>query len=158
MATDPFGDFRSRRGSLFDEFFSEFFDRPFGIEGATSPTGARTSAPPARRAVEQVDITQFFSDATRELLQRAAQRAIDWGSLDLDTEHLLWAAMQDDLVAQIVRHADGDPAAIAAQIEAGTMGRPVDFGQVAAFLCSDPARFITGAALQVDGGVYAGLL
>ena len=118
MATnDPFGDFRRRRGSLFDEFFSEFFDRPFGIEGATSPTGTRTSAPPARRPVEQVDITQFFSDATRELLQRAAQLALDWGSLDLDTEHLLWAAMQDDLVAQIVRHADGDPAAIAAQVE-----------------------------------------
>jgi len=35
MATnDPFGDFRRRRGSLFDEFFSEFFDRPFGVEGA----------------------------------------------------------------------------------------------------------------------------
>jgi ATP-dependent Clp protease ATP-binding subunit ClpC len=118
MATnDPFGDFRSRRGSLFDEFFSEFFDRPFGMERATSPTGTRTSAPPARRPVEQVDITQFFSDATRELLQRAAQLALDWGSLDLDTEHLLWAAMQDDLVAQIVRHADGDPAAIAAQVE-----------------------------------------
>jgi ATP-dependent Clp protease ATP-binding subunit ClpC len=119
MATnDPFGDFRRRRrDSLFDEFFSEFFDRPFGIEGATSPTVTRTSAPPARRPVEQVDITQFFSDATRELLQRAAQLALDWGSLDLDTEHLLWAAMQDDRVAQIVRHADGDPAAIAAQVE-----------------------------------------
>ena len=119
MATnDPFGDFlRRRRDSLFDEFFSEFFDRPFGVEGPTSPTGTRTSAPPARRAVEQVDITQFFSDATRELLQRAAQLALEWGSLDLDTEHLLWAAMQDDLVAQIVRHADGDPAAIAAQVE-----------------------------------------
>jgi ATP-dependent Clp protease ATP-binding subunit ClpC len=118
MATnDPFGDFRRRRSSLFDEFFSEFFDRPFGVEGPTSPTGTRTSAAPARRAVEQVDITQFFSDATRELLQRAAQLALEWGSLDLDTEHLLWAAMQDDLVAQIVRHADGDPAAIAAQVK-----------------------------------------
>jgi 3-oxoacyl-[acyl-carrier protein] reductase len=57
-----------------------------------------------------------------------------------------------------VRGVNPDPEAIAAQIAAGTMGRPVDFGQVAAFLCSDPARFITGAALQVDGGVYAGLL
>ena len=118
MATnDPFGDFRRGRSSLFDEFLSEFFDRPFGIEGATGRTGTRTSAPLARRPVEQVDITQFFSDATRELLRRAAQLALDWGSLDLDTEHLLWAAMQDDLVAQIVRHADGDPAAIAAQVE-----------------------------------------
>jgi hypothetical protein len=63
MATnDPFGDFRRGRSSLFDEFLSEFFDRPFGIEGATGRTGARTSAPLARRPVEQVDITQFFSE------------------------------------------------------------------------------------------------
>ena len=32
----------------------------------------------------------------------------------------------------------------------GAGDKGVDFGQVAAFLCSDPARFITGAALQVD--------
>ena len=114
---DPFGDFRRRRGSLFDEFFSDFFDRPFGADPGTRPPGVRTAAPAARRPVEQVDITDFFSDATRELLQRAAQRALEWGSLDLDTEHLLWAAMQDDLVAQIVRNADGDPQAIAAQVE-----------------------------------------
>jgi ATP-dependent Clp protease ATP-binding subunit ClpC len=63
-----------------------------------------------------VDVTDFFSDAARELLQRAAQQALEWGSLDLDTGHLLWAAMQDDLVAQIVRQADGDPQAIAAQV------------------------------------------
>src|ERR671914_99432 len=116
MATnDPFGDFRRRRGSLFDEFFSDFFDRPFGAEPGARPS-ARFSAPPPRRRVEQVDITEFFSDATRELLQRAAQQALEWGSLDLDTDHLLWGAMQDDLVAQVVRHADGDPDAIAAQV------------------------------------------
>ena len=108
-ANDPFGDFRRRRGSLFDEFFSEFFDRPFGVEGGMSPSGAgtSTSAPPARRPVEQVDITQFFSDATRELLQRAAQLALEWGSLDLDTEHLLSAAMQD-FIDEVRPTDDGD--------------------------------------------------
>src|ERR671915_320333 len=119
MATnDPFRDFRRRRGSLFDEFFSDFFDRPFGADQGTGPSAVRpgTPAQTARRRVEQVDITQFFSDATRELLQRAAQRALEWGALDLDTDHLLWAAMQDELVAQIVRQADGDPEAIAAQV------------------------------------------
>src|ERR671915_316235 len=119
MATnDPFRDFRRRRGSLFDEFFSEFFDRPFGADQGTGPSAVRpgTPAQTARRRVEQVDITDFFSDATRELLQRAAQRALEWGSLDLDSDHLLWAAMQDDLVAQIVRQVDGDPQAIAAQV------------------------------------------
>jgi 3-oxoacyl-[acyl-carrier protein] reductase len=51
-----------------------------------------------------------------------------------------------------------DPAARAAAVEAGTLGRPADFGQVAAFVCSEHARFLNGAALQVDGGAYAGLL
>jgi len=57
-----------------------------------------------------------------------------------------------------IRHLNPDPDAVAAAVAAGTIGRPSDFGQVAAFLCSEPARFITGAALQVDGGAYAGLL
>ena len=39
-----------------------------------------------------------------------------------------------------------------------TLGDPADFGSVVAFLCSDQARFVTGVALQVDGGAYAGLL
>jgi 3-oxoacyl-[acyl-carrier protein] reductase len=48
--------------------------------------------------------------------------------------------------------------AAAGAVPAGVLGRAEDFGQVAAFLCSDPARFITGASLQVDGGAYAALL
>lgn len=38
---------------------------------------------------------------------------------------------------------------------AGRMGDPDDFGKVVAFLCSQPAGFVSGAALQVDG---AGIL
>ncbi|MEU8250328.1 SDR family oxidoreductase [Nonomuraea sp. NPDC048916] len=44
-----------------------------------------------------------------------------------------------------------------AQIPARAMGEPADFGAVAAFLCSDQARYITGAAIPVDGGIYQGL-
>jgi 3-oxoacyl-[acyl-carrier protein] reductase len=46
----------------------------------------------------------------------------------------------------------------AAGIPAGVLGDPADFGAVAAFLCSDQARFVTGASVQVDGGAYMGLL
>ena len=38
------------------------------------------------------------------------------------------------------------------------MGDPADFGKVVAFLCSEPATFISGAAVQVDGAGTLGLL
>src|SRR5258706_8374277 len=98
------------RGSLFDDFFSDFFnDRP--------RTGAAASPAQPSRQVERVDVTQFFSDATRDLLQRAARTALEWGSLDLDTDHLLYAALQDDVVRHVLQQIDADPDAIAAQVE-----------------------------------------
>jgi ATP-dependent Clp protease ATP-binding subunit ClpC len=99
--------------SLFDDFFSDFFgDTRRGGDGGGA---GRVGAP--QRQVERVDVTEFFSDATRELLQRAAQTALEWGSLDLDTDHLLYAALQDDVVRHVLRQVDVDPQAIAAQIE-----------------------------------------
>lgn len=46
----------------------------------------------------------------------------------------------------------------AAAVPAKVLGDPADFGAVVAFLCSEHARFVTGVALQVDGGAYAALL
>jgi 3-oxoacyl-[acyl-carrier protein] reductase len=39
----------------------------------------------------------------------------------------------------------------------GVMGDPDDFGKVVAFLCSEPAGFVNGAALVVDGGATLAL-
>ncbi len=47
--------------------------------------------------------------------------------------------------------------ALGATVPTGVVGDPADFGKVTAFLCSDQAKFITGAALPVDGGAYGGL-
>jgi ATP-dependent Clp protease ATP-binding subunit ClpC len=98
-------------GSIFDDFFSRFLDAP--ERGMSSPT--RRSTP--SRGAEQVDITQFFSDSTSALLQRAAQRAGEWGSVNLDDEHLLHAALEDGVVRRVVEEVDTDPDQIRAQIE-----------------------------------------
>lgn len=47
--------------------------------------------------------------------------------------------------------------AVADGIPARKVGDPGDFGRIAAFLCSAHASFVTGAAVPVDGGAYAGL-
>jgi 3-oxoacyl-[acyl-carrier protein] reductase len=51
----------------------------------------------------------------------------------------------------------GDTAGAARGIPAGVVGDPADFGAIVAFLCSEHASFVTGAAVPVDGGAYAGL-
>jgi ATP-dependent Clp protease ATP-binding subunit ClpC len=93
-------------GSLFDDFFDRFFDEePRG--GGVVP----------RRQAEQVDITQFFNDSTTELLQRAAGQAVEWGNLDLSSEHLLYAALEDNVVRRVLEGVEADPEAIRAQLE-----------------------------------------
>ncbi len=94
--------------SLFDEFFGRFFD-----EGAQGTVPGRTAAP---RRAEQVDITRYFSDATTEVLQRAARSAMEQGSLDLTDEHLLFAALEDPTVRRVLEAADADADQIHAQL------------------------------------------
>jgi 3-oxoacyl-[acyl-carrier protein] reductase len=47
---------------------------------------------------------------------------------------------------------------IEATIPTGRYGAPDEFGRMAAFLLSDAAAYITGASVQVDGGLIKGVL
>ena len=45
---------------------------------------------------------------------------------------------------------------VSAAIPVGRLGSPEEVGDVIAFLCSERASYITGASLQVDGGIIQG--
>jgi 3-oxoacyl-[acyl-carrier protein] reductase len=50
-----------------------------------------------------------------------------------------------------------DPQQLGGAVPVGFIGDAGDFGRVAAFLCSESARYVTGTALAVDGGSDGGL-
>jgi ATP-dependent Clp protease ATP-binding subunit ClpC len=92
------------RGGPFDDFFHALLAQ---LPGA--PDRANEHDEPAPPPVNQVDITKLFSDATRALLHRAAERALDAGEPDLEPRHLLWAATHDDAARHLLVAAGGDP-------------------------------------------------
>jgi 3-oxoacyl-[acyl-carrier protein] reductase len=69
---------------------------------------------------------------------------------------LMPGTIATDRIAEI-EAASGDPAAMRAKTEAGIplgrVGRPEEFGRVAAFALSPAASYVTGTMLAVDGGV-----
>jgi ATP-dependent Clp protease ATP-binding subunit ClpC len=89
-----------------DDLFARFF-------GAAEP-----------RRQQRIDITKYMSGDAREVLSSAARRAGDLADperpiADLDTDHLLWAVLQQEPMRQTVRRAGADPDALLA-----ALGRP----------------------------------
>jgi ATP-dependent Clp protease ATP-binding subunit ClpC len=89
-----------------DDLFARFF-------GAAEPPRA-----------QRIDITKYMSNEGREVLSDAARRAAELADedktvADLDTDHLLWAALQQEPLKAGVRRAGADPDALLA-----ALGRP----------------------------------
>ncbi|WP_411091017.1 ATP-dependent Clp protease ATP-binding subunit [Streptomyces sp. 049-1] len=85
--------------------FSELLNRFFGMSPASSPP-----------AVQRVPIGRLLTESSRELLNLAGRRALEDGTSDLDTEHLLWAATQVEPARGLLARAGADPDALGAQI------------------------------------------
>jgi ATP-dependent Clp protease ATP-binding subunit ClpC len=99
VSLDPFP---SGFGRSFDDIFERFLGGdPFG----------RT------RPVQRVDISRLLSEQARELLTTAGRAAGEWGSADVDVEHLLWAATQLPPTRDILEGVGVDVDALATQME-----------------------------------------
>ncbi|MFN4019619.1 MAG: SDR family oxidoreductase [Erythrobacter sp.] len=67
------------------------------------------------------------------------------------------ASLHSDMAAAQGLAVDQVTARSVAAIPAGRLGRPEEFGDIAAFLASPRAAFITGSAIKIDGGQTATL-
>ncbi len=95
-------------GSPFDEIFSGF-----GEQSPVTPVRAREP--------EAVDIAEYFSKQTTEYLQRAAQVAAEFGKREVDTEHLLYALADADVVQAVLKQFGLSPADLKQYIEANAV-------------------------------------
>ncbi|MFE5923885.1 ATP-dependent Clp protease ATP-binding subunit [Streptomyces sp. NPDC056468] len=85
--------------------FSEMLNRFFGMSPASSPP-----------AVQRVPIGRLLTESSQELLNLAATRAMEDGTSDLDTEHLLWAATQVEPARSLLARAEVNPDVLGAEI------------------------------------------
>jgi len=72
--------------------------------------------PETRRPVYRVDISKLLSEQARDLLVDAARRASDLGAADIDTNHILWAALQRHALRSMLFKAGADPDVFLAQL------------------------------------------
>ncbi|WP_406413052.1 ATP-dependent Clp protease ATP-binding subunit [Streptomyces sp. NBC_01614] len=82
----------------FGEFLARFFGGP-------------------RPGPRQIDIGRLLSQPARELVQGAAQYAAEHGSRDLDTQHLLRAALSAEPTRSLLTRAGADPDSLATEID-----------------------------------------
>jgi 3-oxoacyl-[acyl-carrier protein] reductase len=53
---------------------------------------------------------------------------------------------------------DDAEAAARSEVPAGRLGRPDEYGDLVAFLCSERAAYITGTVIPIDGGLLRSAL
>ncbi|MFI9168420.1 ATP-dependent Clp protease ATP-binding subunit [Streptomyces lincolnensis] len=82
----------------FGEFLARFFGGP-------------------RPGPRQIDIGRLLSQPARELVRGAAQYAAEHGSRDLDTQHLLRAALAAEPTRTLLSRAGADPDSLATEID-----------------------------------------
>jgi ATP-dependent Clp protease ATP-binding subunit ClpC len=89
------------RGSLLDDFFGDDFfgGTPFGDRAGPTRQSIPIGSSRGRRTG---DAEERLSEHAKELLQVAARRAVDFGRREVDTEHLLLALTESDVVRTVL--------------------------------------------------------
>src|SRR6266852_3902904 len=105
----------------------------------------------------------LYSAAKSGVLALTKSAAQEYGGQGIRVNALVAGAFQAPMLEwSIERAAGGDPAEIekieekyAAMIPLGRIGRPEEAAEVAVWLCSDAASYVTGHSMIADGGLTA---
>ncbi|MDB5164700.1 MAG: ATPase with chaperone, ATP-binding subunit [Candidatus Saccharibacteria bacterium] len=94
---------RQSRTSPFESLFSGFGSDPFASMSNDFPGFSSELGTPLPRDREATDISEYLSEHAKEIIQQAAETAVNFGRREVDTEHLLYALMDSDVVQQILK-------------------------------------------------------
>ncbi|MDB5165834.1 MAG: ATPase with chaperone, ATP-binding subunit [Candidatus Saccharibacteria bacterium] len=103
LCAEHYNQLRSQqaRTSPFESLFS---DSSFGnFFGDDFPSFASQLGSPLPREREATNIEEFISENTKEIIQQAAETAVRFGRREVDTEHLLYALADSDVVQEIFK-------------------------------------------------------
>ena len=89
-----------------------------------------------------------YSAAKAGIIGASKSLAREVGKRGVTVNVLTPGFIETDMTAELPREQ------ILAQIPAGRLGKPEEVAAAAVFLCSPAASYITGAVLNVNGGVY----
>jgi len=124
-ASSPLESLFSGRSSLFDDFFGDTWGRrgdpfpPAAVEEGGQP--APESYPDSRaepRARSRGGASENLSEHAMEILQAAARHAVEMGRREVDTEHLLLALTESDVVRTILDQFKVSPEELRRQVQA----------------------------------------
>src|SRR5437870_1980753 len=102
-------------GSLFgDDMLGDFLDDGFPRSSGRS---APRQAGRAGRDREATDVGEVLSAQAEEILQRAARIAVERGGREVDSEHVLYALADNDVVQAILSRLKISPKDLKAQID-----------------------------------------
>src|SRR5919108_981883 len=116
VCREHYAELRSRQSSPFESLFSGFSGFGDDVLGGFFDEGGQRRDP-GRSRDSSVDITEYMSDQAEEILQQAARTASEWGSREVDSEHLLYALADNDVVQAILARFKLSPEELKRQVQ-----------------------------------------
>ena len=95
---------------------------------------------------------RHYETAKAAVLQFTRVTAADWAPHGITVNAILPGGFMTEPNQRWAREQPAIIEAFKAQIPMGDFGRPEDLGPLAVYLASDASRYMTGAALVIDGG------